>query len=84
MALRGWAGSRPGGARSRLAERGDARLDGGRSRPGSRRGIAEAIGTLALYVGAGGIPPYQELPDCLDTGTDREGLLRGRHYLGLR
>jgi malate dehydrogenase (oxaloacetate-decarboxylating)(NADP+) len=47
-------------------------------------GMGIPIGKLSLYVAAGGVHPAEVLPVCLDTGTDREELLRDPDYLGRR
>lgn len=47
-------------------------------------GLSIAIGKLAIYTVAGGVSPYRSLPIGLDVGTDREDLLAGPAYLGVR
>jgi malate dehydrogenase (oxaloacetate-decarboxylating) len=46
-------------------------------------GVSIAIGKLALYT-AGGVSPYRSMPVVLDVGTDRQDLLKGSGYLGIR
>jgi malate dehydrogenase (oxaloacetate-decarboxylating) len=45
--------------------------------------VSIAIGKLALYT-AGGVSPYRSMPVVLDVGTDRQDLLKGSGYLGIR
>jgi malate dehydrogenase (oxaloacetate-decarboxylating) len=46
-------------------------------------GVSIAIGKLALYT-AGGVSPYRSMPVVLDVGTDRQDLMKGSGYLGIR
>jgi malate dehydrogenase (oxaloacetate-decarboxylating) len=47
-------------------------------------GIQIAVGKLAVYTAAAGIDPRRVIPVSLDVGTDNEGLLNDRLYLGNR
>jgi len=47
-------------------------------------GMGISAGKVALYVAGGGFAPHQGLPAVLDCGTDNEGLLGSRLYLGAR
>lgn len=47
-------------------------------------GVSISIGKLMVYTAAAGIDPSRVLPVVLDTGTNRESLLKDPLYLGLR
>jgi malate dehydrogenase (oxaloacetate-decarboxylating) len=47
-------------------------------------GIEIAIGKLAVYIAAAGVHPRRVIPVVLDVGTDNQGLLNDRMYLGAR
>src|SRR5262249_35241634 len=47
-------------------------------------GFAISVGKLAVYTAAAGIDPDRVIPVSLDVGTDNEGLLNDRLYVGNR
>lgn len=47
-------------------------------------GVDISVGKLMVYTAAAGIDPSQVMPVVLDTGTNNEGLLNNKMYLGNR